>query len=189
MASAPGEPPEFLVERVPGGALSPRLCALNPGATLLWDPRPAGRFTLERVGSGESLWLVATGAGLAPFVSMLRSGEPWRRFRRVVLVHAVAHPGQLAYREELAALGAARGDGWASLARTGADATPEALAAALADGRLEAAAGAPLDARAQVLLCGDPRVLDAARAALEARGLRRNRPRAPGQITSEKYWA
>src|SRR5437868_5067545 len=51
----------------------------------------------------ETLWLISTGTGLAPFLSMLRTETPWRRFRKVVLVHAVRYAYELTYREVIAA--------------------------------------------------------------------------------------
>lgn len=70
---------------------------------------------------------------------------------------------------------------------------PGALAgripAAIEDGRLEAAAGVPLTAaNSQLMLCGNPAMVDDAKKVLVARGLRRHRRREPGQITAESYW-
>ena len=55
---------------------------------------PAGFLVLSEIPDAEALWLMSTGTGIAPFISMLRAGTPWQRFRNVVLVHAVRHaPG------------------------------------------------------------------------------------------------
>jgi len=73
------------------------------------------------------------------------------------------------------------------------ESAPQALAgripAAIADGRLEAAAGLRLAAEtSQVMLCGNPDMLKDTSAALMARGLRKHRRRAPGQISVESFW-
>ena len=187
LSSAPGAPLETFVVEVQGGALTPGLFGLSAGDSLWLDPRPQGHFTLERVPPAEVLWLIATGTGLGPYVSMLRSGEPFARFAKVVVVHGVRQADHLAYREELEQLDLT----WVGLVSRAAP--PEGglagrVTEALASGALEAAAGAALDERAHALLCGNPAMIRDLRALLEARGLRRNRPRQPGHFTTEKYW-
>lgn len=194
MASAPGEPAEFFVVLVEDGALTPRLLTFEPGERLWVDPRPAGVFTLRRVPAAATLWLVATGTGLGPYVSMLRTPEPWARFERLVLVHGVRRAEHLAYQDELTRRSAEHGGKLRYLPVVSREAGPEGslhgrITNLLASGALEARAGEALTAeRSQVLLCGNPAMVDEMRALLEARGLRRNRPRAPGHITFERYW-
>jgi ferredoxin--NADP+ reductase len=196
MASAPEAPLEFLLVRVAGGALSPHLHDLPPGAELLTAAQPAGHFTLERVHPAETLWLLATGTGLGPFVAMLRTHEPWERFARVVLVHGVRWRDHLAYRDELAALGAAHGDRLTHIPVVSREEPPAGglagrITTLLAEGRLEATAGATITPQleaSQVLLCGNPGLLREAGELLKARGLAKNRRRQPGQLTTEAYW-
>jgi len=194
MASAPGEPLEFFLARVPDGALSPSLFALGAGDPLLFNPLPAGRFTLERVPAARVLWLVATGTGLGPFISMLRTDEPWCRFERLVVVHGVRGPEQLAYRQELQALSAEHDARltWVpvvSRAPHAPDVLHGRVTTSLQDGSLEDRAGTPLEASSsQVLLCGNPAKIHEMRGLLSARGLERNRPRKPGHVTTEAYW-
>ena len=80
---------------------------LNPGDALGVSARAAGHFTLARVPDAPVLWMIATGTGLAPYLSMVRTEEPWRRFGRIIVVHGVRHAVDQAYRDELAALSAA----------------------------------------------------------------------------------
>ncbi|HBP22701.1 MAG TPA: ferredoxin--NADP(+) reductase [Planctomycetes bacterium] len=187
LSSAPGAPLETFVVEVAGGALTPGLFALAEGDSLWLDPRPQGHFTLERVPEAEVLWLIATGTGLGPYVSMLRAGEALERFAKVVVVHGVREASHLAYRDELAALDLS----WIGLVSREdppAGALGGRITAALQSGALEEAAGVALDERAHALLCGNPGMIRDLRALLEERGLRRNRPRKPGHFTSEKYW-
>ena len=60
----------FLVKSVEGGALSPRLCALNPGDEVLLDGEAQGNLLPARIPGGDTVWMLATGSGLAPFIAM-----------------------------------------------------------------------------------------------------------------------
>ena len=177
---------EFYGVIVPEGPLSPRLARLKAGDALYVAPNPAGFLVLREVPEADTLWLVATGTGIAPFLSILRTDEPWRRFKRVIVVHAVRQARELTYREVIAATPANY------VTFVSREAHPGALAgripAALHDGRLEAAAGVKIDARSHFMLCGNPQMLRDTTAALVARGLRKHRRRAPGHITVESFW-
>jgi len=178
---------EFYGVIVPEGPLSPRLAKLDAGDSLYVAANPAGFLTLSEVPDAETLWLVATGTGLAPFLSILRTDEPWRRFRSVVLVHAVRYASELTY-QDLIRQTRARYVTFVSREQA-----PGSLAgripAAIADGRLEKAAGLKLAAEtSHVMLCGNPQMLRDATTALVARGMRKHRRRTPGHITVESFW-
>jgi ferredoxin--NADP+ reductase len=178
---------EFYGVIVPQGPLSPRLAKLNAGDALYVAPNPAGFLVLREVPDAETLWLIATGTGLAPFLSLLRTETLWRRFRNVVLVHAVRYANELAYQELIRATPARY------VAFVSREPAPGALTgripAAIADGRLESAAGLPLTPQtSHVMLCGNPQMLRDATAALVARGMRKHRRRASGHITVESFW-
>ncbi|HEX7054757.1 MAG TPA: ferredoxin--NADP reductase [Burkholderiales bacterium] len=177
---------EFYGVIVPGGPLSPRLARLAPGDTLYVARNPAGFLVLDEVPPAETLWLVATGTGLAPFLSILRTDEPWRRFRKVVLVHAVRYGAELTYRELIAATNAHYVTFVSREAHAGSLAGR--IPAALRDGRLETAAGVAIDERSHFMLCGNPQMLRDTTAALAERGLRKHRRRAPGHISVESFW-
>ena len=184
---------EFYGVIVPGGPLSPRLARLQPGEALYVASNPAGFLVLSEVPEARTLWLLATGTGLAPFLSILRTAAPWQRFREIVLVHAVRHARELVYRDVISTLQEERGAAMRYITFVSREAAPGSLAgripAAIADGRLEAAAGAPLAPESsQVLLCGNPDMLKDAQAALAARGLRKHRRRVPGHVTTESFW-
>lgn len=192
VASAPGQPLEFFIVRVEEGALTPWLAALQPGDAVGVSREAAGHFTLELVPDAPILWLIATGTGLAPYLSMLRGEEPWARFGRVVLVHGVRRRADLAYADELSALSAAHGGRLTVVPVVSRD--PEAPG--VLHGRIpanlsaiEAAAGAALAPEtSQALLCGNPEMVEEVEALLAERGLRKNRKRAPGHVTTERYW-
>jgi ferredoxin--NADP+ reductase len=182
---------EFYGIVVPQGPLSPRLAALKKGDALYVAPNPAGFLVLSEIPDTETLWLVSTGTGIAPFLSILRTEAPWRRFRSVALVHAVRHADELVYGEVVSELQKRRGLKYVSfVSRETAPGSLEGrIPVAIRDGRLEAAAGLALSpTTSHVLLCGNPDMLKDATAVLAERGLRKHRRRAPGHITVESFW-
>ncbi len=182
---------EFYGIVVPEGPLSPRLARLEPGDPLYLAPNPAGFLVLSEIPDAETLWLISTGTGIAPFLSIVRTEPPWRRFKNVVLVHAVRHAKELVYREIIEELVTQRQLRHVSFVSR--EPHPGSLSgripAAVRDGRLEQAAGLRIAPESsQVLLCGNPAMLQDASAALAERGLRKHRRRTPGQISVESFW-
>lgn len=194
IVNAPGEALlEFYGVVVPQGPLSPRLARLQPRERLFVAANPAGFLVLSEVPTAETLWLMATGTGLAPFISMLRADTPWQRFEKVVLVHAVRHAPELVYRDDVERARAKHGPRFSYIPVVSRENAPHALRgripALLAEGRLEGAAGLELaPTGSQVMLCGNPDMLKDTTAALVERGLRKNRRRTPGHITVESFW-
>lgn len=194
LVNAPHERPlEFYFIVVRGGPLSPRLAALRPGDRLLVTPRASGFMVMSEVPPARDLWLIATGTGVGPFLSILKTDEPWRRFERIVLVHAVRTVAELTYRELIDAFSARHGARFAYVPFVSRETTDFALAgrvpAALADGRLERRAHRDITPDAsQVMLCGNPEMVRDTTGALIARGLKKHRRRDPGQISVENYW-
>ena len=189
MVNSPDDPTlEFYGIVVPEGPLSPRLARLQSGDTLYVASNPAGFLVLSELPDAGALWLLSTGTGIAPFISMLRSGTPWRRFRDIVLVHAVRHARELVYRDDIDRMQnlryvpvVSREDAPGSLRGR--------IPQLLREGALEAAAGLKLAAEtSQVMLCGNPDMLKDATVVLTQRGLRKNRRRTPGHITVESFW-
>jgi ferredoxin--NADP+ reductase len=183
---------EFYGIVVPEGPLSPRLAKLRAGDRLLVASNPAGFLVLSEVPESDTLWLVSTGTGIAPFLSILRTAAAWTRFRKVVLVHAVRHARELVYRETIGEILSAHHNVFHYVTLVSREDVPGSLAgripARMRDGSLEAAAGTALDERSHVMLCGNPDMLRDAAAALGERGLRKHRRRNPGHITVESFW-
>ena len=194
LASAPGEAPELYVNLVPGGGFTPRLFALHPGDLLEIERKPQGFFTLRWLPQAEELWMVATGTGLGPFISMLRSEETWQRFRRIVLVHGVREVAHLSYADEAAARSKTHGGRLVrvpvvSRDPTAADVIHGRVTSALASRELERAAGLELSSeRSHVMLCGNPEMIAEMSALLEQRGLAKHRQKKPGHVSAESYW-
>jgi ferredoxin--NADP+ reductase len=95
---------EFYVALVSTGALTPRLFALTIGNRLWLSPKITGMLTLEEVPEGSHIVLVATGTGLAPYMSMIRTFVQSRSDRRFAVIHGAYHSWDLGYRDELMTL-------------------------------------------------------------------------------------
>ena len=192
--NAPGTGPhEFYFITVPDGPLTPRLAALSPGDPVWLLPRANGFFSVAEVQAADVLWCLATGTGLGPFLSMLRTPAPWQKLPRVVLVHAVRYARELVYAEEIAGIARAHPDAFRFVPVVSREDRPGALRgripALLANGQLEACAGLALGPdTAHAMLCGNPQMVDDTQALLADRGMRRHRRREPGHVTVETYW-
>ena len=187
------QPHEFYFIILPEGPLSPRLAQLRVGASVWLAPRANGFFTIAETVEAASLWCLSTGTGIGPFLSMLRTDDPWTKFGHVVLVHSVRHAEELTYREEIAGIARERGAAFHYVPMVSRAAHVDALAGripnAIDDGRLEARVGIPLvPEHAHAMLCGNPAMVDDVQKVLAARGMRRHRRREPGHITLETYW-
>ncbi len=88
---------EFLSIAVPDGPLTSRLQHIVPGDTVLIGRKPVGTLLAESLLPGRTLYMVGTGTGLAPFMSLIKDPETYEPFERVVLVHGVRTVAELAY--------------------------------------------------------------------------------------------
>ncbi len=192
--NAPGERPlDFLFIVVPEGPLTTRMARLHPGDPILVAPRGAGLLTLHEIPEARHLWMLSTGTAIGPFLSILKTDEPWQRFERIVLVHAVRRAVERVYREEIADIAARRGGRFAMVPFVSREAVPDVfpgrIPEAIADARLESRLGIALEpAHSQVMVCGNPDMVRDTEAALVARGFVRHKRNAPGQLHLENYW-
>jgi ferredoxin--NADP+ reductase len=92
---------EFLSIKVQGGPLTSRLQHIQPGSTILVGRKPTGTLVLDFLTSGRNLYLLASGTGLAPFLSVIRDPQTYERHERVILAHSVRMVADLAYRDVL----------------------------------------------------------------------------------------
>ena len=90
---------EFFSIKVQHGPLTSRLQHLRVGDEVLVSRKPTGTLTIHDLKAGENLYLLATGTGLAPFLSIIKDPETYQRFERVILVHGVRQVDELAYRD------------------------------------------------------------------------------------------
>ncbi len=90
---------EFFSIKVQDGPLTSRLQHLQAGDRILVNGKPTGTLILDNLQPGRHLYLMATGTGLAPFLSIIRDPETYERYEKVVLVHGCRQVAELAYRD------------------------------------------------------------------------------------------
>ncbi len=92
---------EFFSIKVPDGPLTSRLQSIEPGDEILISRKPTGTLVTDHLLPGRNLYLLATGTGLAPFMSIIKDPEAYEMFDRIILVHGVRHVSELAYQQEI----------------------------------------------------------------------------------------
>lgn len=92
---------EFFSIKVPDGALTSRLQNINVGEELMLTTRPAGTLVAGYLRPGKRLYLLSTGTGLAPFMSIIRDPDIYYEFDKIVLVHGVRVASELTYQQEI----------------------------------------------------------------------------------------
>ncbi|OWW22034.1 ferredoxin--NADP reductase [Noviherbaspirillum denitrificans] len=202
MVSSPGQDfLEFYGVLVPNGLFTTQMKALEEGDGILVEKQCYGFMTPDRFPDGEDLWMIATGTGVGPFISMLRDPYVWGKFRRLILVHGARHADEFAYRDELTSY--ERGAPFDSASRlqvvravtreqaAGSDALllNGRVTTLFENGTLEQAAGLPVsEGTSRIMMCGNPDMIEDMRKLLHARGLRPVRRALPGHFVTENYW-
>jgi ferredoxin--NADP+ reductase len=184
---------ELFVALVEQGHLTTELWKREVGERLWVAPRAQGSFTLERVPLGTDLVLVATGTGVAPYVSMLRTFRERPPWRRAALVHGVRQASGLGYRDELAGreradaafrylpVASREGQGWQGLRGR--------VQPLFEPARFAELVGWPLDpAQCHVFLCGNPEMIAALRALLAPLGFELASVARGGNLHLERDW-
>ena len=92
---------EFLSIKVPDGPLTSRLQHSQVGDTVIVGKKPTGTLLIDYLLPGKRLYLMGTGTGLAPFLSVVRDPETYEKFEEVVVVHGVREVAELAYHQLL----------------------------------------------------------------------------------------
>ncbi len=194
LVNPPQEPLlEIFFNTIPEGPLSNRLAALDAGDTIWLTDAANGLLTLSEVpDDSKDLWLLATGTGVGPFLSMLQTAEPWQRFDKVVLAYGVRQTKNLGYLDLIERLTREHPGKFQFVPFVTAESVEGAfncrIPESLVNGALERHLGLQLQAeRSHVMLCGHSGMISDAVDILESRGLRRHRRKQPGHISTEKY--
>ena len=90
---------EFFSIKVQDGPLTSRLQKIKPGDKLLCSKKPTGTLLVDALKPAKHLYLLATGTGLAPFLSVIKDPDVYERFDKVILTHGVREVSELAYQE------------------------------------------------------------------------------------------
>ena len=187
---------EFYITLVRSGGLTPRLFNLGPGDRLWMGPKITGNFTLDQAPPESNLVLVATGTGLAPYMSMLRTMLPEAGKRRIAVLLGARHSWDLGYQSELVTMDRLS-DAFtyrAIISRPAEEpvawAGPSGYVQDLwSRGEVEKGWGfKPAPGNTSVFLCGNPAMIDDMVAALGGEGFREHSRKEPGEIFVERYW-
>ncbi|SFR48986.1 ferredoxin--NADP+ reductase [Marinobacter daqiaonensis] len=92
---------EFFSIKVPDGPLTSRLQKIQVGDEILVSRKPTGTLILDNLLPGRNLWLISTGTGLAPFLSIIKDPEVYEAFDKVILTHGVRYTSELAYQKDI----------------------------------------------------------------------------------------
>ncbi|WP_041675151.1 ferredoxin--NADP reductase [Ramlibacter tataouinensis] len=191
---------EFLSIKVPDGPLTSRLQHIQPGDTIIVGRKPTGTLLIDYLLPGRRLYLLSTGTGLAPFMSIVRDPATYEKFEQVVLVHGVRQKDELAYHDLLVEHLPAHellGDLVSSQLRYYPTVTRESyrnmgrVTDLIESGKLFADLGLPpLSAEEdRVMICGSPAMLRDLRHMLEGRGFAEGNTSRPGAFVIERAFA
>ena len=189
---------EFFSVVVPNGAFTSRLSRLREGDPIYIERKSYGFLTTDRFQQGRDLWMLATGTGLAPFLSILHDFETWEQYENLILVQSVRTQQELAYEDLIRSFD--KSEYYAEHAhklRYARIVTREPVPGAFRDrvtkllvsGVLEENVGVKLDHdRSRIMLCGNPEMVEDSRKILVERGYRLSRRGDPGHLAVENYW-
>ena len=193
---------EFFSIVIPDGEFTSELKRLKVGDSLYVEKQPYGFLTTSRFENGKDLWLLSSGTGLAPFLSILWDPEVWQNYENIVLVHCVRDAEELVYQEtihsycqhELIADFCKLQDKkliYIPIVTRGSSdfKLTDRIPLLIRNGELERSAGLKLDLdRSRIMVCGNPDMVDDIRKCLGEFGYKTSRRSQPGQIAVENYW-
>jgi len=191
---------EFLSIKVPDGPLTSRLQHIQVGDKIVVGRKPTGTLLIDYLLPGKNLYLLSTGTGMAPFLSIIRDPDTYERFEKVILVHGVREVKELAYhdyltqelpqheflgemvRQQLLYYPTVTREPYKNQGR---------LTDAIENGKLFADLGLPaLDpTRDRVMICGSPQMLKDLKRMLEERQFKEGNTSTPGDFVIERAFA
>ncbi|NLD55092.1 MAG: ferredoxin--NADP reductase [Burkholderiaceae bacterium] len=191
---------EFLSIKVEDGPLTSRLRHIQVGDAIIVGRKPTGTLVIDYLLPGKRLFMLATGTGLAPFMSIVRDPATYERFEQIVLVHGVRIVDELAYHGLLVDHLPAHeflGDMVSSQLLYYPTVTREEyrnqgrIPDLIESGKLFADLGLPAfdPAEDRVMICGSPSMLRDLKQLLERRGFREGNTSTPGDFVIERAFA
>lgn len=182
---------EIYFNIVEQGPLTPRLAGLESGDEVFVTDRANGFLTVTEVPECRHLWMLATGTGVGPFLSILNNTDVWQRFEKVVLGYSVRDLTELAYQQQIAMIEAQREQQFSFVPFVTRErvegAINQRIPESIEDDSLENRTGIIIDEDSHIMMCGNSAMISSVTEVLEKRGLRKHRRREPGHITTEKY--
>jgi ferredoxin/flavodoxin---NADP+ reductase len=191
---------EFLSIKVPDGPLTSKLQHMKVGDTIIVGRKPTGTLLIDYLNPGKRLYMLSTGTGMAPFMSIIRDPETYERFEQVILVHGVRNKDELAYHDLLTEHLPAHeflGEMVTSKLRYYPTVTREAyknmgrVTTLMESGKLFADLGVPPinPSEDRVMICGSPGMLRDLKLMLEAKGFKEGNTSKPGDFVIERAFA
>ena len=188
---------EFLSIKVAEGPLTSRLQNIKAGDPIIVSRKATGTLVIDNLLSGRNLFLLSTGTGLAPFLSVIKDPESYERFEKVILVHGVRHVSELAYKDSIAEelpndelLGELVSEKLVYYPTVTREPFRNSgrITALMESGKLYEDLGVPpIEAEHdRVMICGGPHMLADLRAHLFQRGFTEGNHGEPGQFVVEK---
>lgn len=188
---------EFLSIKVQDGPLTSRLQHIQPGDKVIVGHKPTGTLLIDYLLPGKRLYMLATGTGLAPFMSIIRDPETYEKFEEVILIHGVREVKELAYHDYITKELPAHeflGEMVAGQLKYYPTVTREAyqnqgrITDLIENGKVFKDLGVPtLDpATDRVMLCGSPAMLKDLKQMLEARQFKEGNTSTPGDFVIER---
>jgi len=188
---------EFLSIKVPDGPLTSKLQHIKPGDKIIVGRKPTGTLLIDYLLPGKNLYLLGSGTGLAPFISIVRDPETYERFEKVVIVHGVREVAELAYHAHLTValprhefLGeyvshqllyypTVTRESYKNMGR---------ITDLIQTGKLQADLGLPAlnPETDRIMLCGSPALLKDMQEMLELRGFKEGSTTTPGDYVIER---
>ena len=193
LVNAPGEELlEIYFNIVPEGPLTPRLAKMKPGDVIKIGEKASGFLIIDEVPDVRHLWMLATGTGIGPFLSILKTADVWQRFEKLVLGYSVRSKGELAYRELIEQLLQQHSDQLSFvpfITRERIEGSINArITSGIEQGDVETRTGFRISAEdSHVMMCGNSEMIIEVTELLKKRGMRKHLRREPGHITTEKY--
>jgi ferredoxin--NADP+ reductase len=183
---------EVFFNIVEEGPLSPRLFDLKAGDAVLVSDRPSGFLTVSEIPQCNHLWMIATGTGIGPFLSILKSQAVWGKFDTVLLCYSVSYAEELAYQEVIGEIARAHGKQFCYVPIVTREHYPQGLGkrvpTLMQDASLEKFTGIDINAKnSHVMMCGSSNMIVDVSAELVSREMKKHRRRDPGHFTTEKY--
>ncbi len=191
---------EFLSIKVPDGPLTSRLQHVKVGDTVIIGKKPTGTLLIDYLLPGKRLYLLSTGTGLAPFMSIIRDPATYEAFEQVILVHGVRELGELAYHdlvtehlpqhEFLGEMIAKQLLYYPTVTRQ-AYRTMGRVTDLMASGKMFDDLKLPLldAAHDRVMICGSPDMLKDLKVMLEGQGFKEGTTSRPGDFVIERAFA
>lgn len=184
---------EVYFNTVEGGKVSNGLAALKPGDTVNIAQPCVGFFVLSQIPEAKHLWMMSTGTGIGPYLSILKTAEAWERFEKIILVHAVPVASELNYSDLVEKFANEYSEKFKFIPIVSREDHEGVLKgripALIKNGELEENAGLEINAdNSHIMLCGNSGMLNDAKAVLKKRGMNRHLNHKPGHISSEQYF-